>query len=236
MTLLSSETVLDLWEAGLPMTPAARAVLLLEAASGDTASDLPVGARDHALLGLYGASNGRVAAMSECPQCDADLDVAVNLSELPAASHADRLVDVAQSGCHVIARLPTAGDLAALVPSTDADELQYLLLERCVLESTRDGVAIDVRSLSAEVIEAVDTAMDEADPSADISVALTCAECGAGWSELLDPVRFVWAEVESSARRLATDVHSLAQAYGWSEREILDLSPFRRQLYLSAVQ
>ena len=39
-----------------------------------------------------------------------------------------------------------------------------------------------------------------------------------------------------TARRLATDIHTLAHAYGWSEEQILQLSPFRRHLYLSAVR
>jgi len=32
-----------------------------------------------------------------------------------------------------------------------------------------------------------------------------------------------------------SDVHTLARAYGWRERDILTLSPTRRQFYLNMV-
>jgi hypothetical protein len=38
--------------------------------------------------------------------------------------------------------------------------------------------------------------------------------------------------METYARRLLYDVHALASAYGWSEDEVLAVSPARRRCYL----
>ena len=52
---------------------------------------------------------------------------------------------------------------------------------------------------------------------------------------MLDPVAFLWAELDGWARRLAGEVHLLAAVYGWGEAEILAMSPPRRRLYLDGV-
>ena len=42
--------------------------------------------------------------------------------------------------------------------------------------------------------------------------------------------------MEGRAKRLLMDVHLLARAYGWSEAEVLALSPARRRFYLEMVE
>jgi hypothetical protein len=74
--------------------------------------------------------------------------------------------------------------------------------------------------------------MAEADPQADIQLAISCAACSHHWRTTFDIVSFFWSEIEVWARRLLCEVHILASAYGWHEREILGLGPVRRQLYL----
>jgi hypothetical protein len=46
----------------------------------------------------------------------------------------------------------------------------------------------------------------------------------------------MWAQIDARARRLIAEVHTLAREYGWSEREVLDLSEVRRALYLELAQ
>ncbi len=48
----------------------------------------------------------------------------------------------------------------------------------------------------------------------------------------LDIGRFLWREVSVAARRMLAEVHLLASAYGWAERDILALCPVRRAAYL----
>ena len=70
-----------------------------------------------------------------------------------------------------------------------------------------------------------------ADPLAEIALELACPDCAATWSAPFDIVRFLWSEVDAWAARTLDEVHVLASHYGWSEAEILALSPQRRQHY-----
>ena len=227
-------TLLDLWEAGLPLAPLPRSVLLLEATGATGTAGWTVGRRDGALLERYCAPAGTIEALADCPGCGAALDVTLDPRRL-AAGPARAEVTVAHDGYAVTARPPTVADLRALPTDGSEDELRDVLLGRCVLAATRRGKPVAATDLPAGVVERVEDALDEADPAADLRVALDCGECGAEWTETVDAVALAWSALERTARRLATEVHLLAGAYGWSEREILALSPFRRGLYLSAV-
>lgn len=214
--------LLDLWETGLRLCPAARADLLLRAV-GQESREWAVGRRDQALLSAYCA--GPLAAVTDCPSCGTTVEIPLDAAALVAPSGAGH-VDVEHLGHHVRVRLPTGADLLALPADADAGAL----LQRCVVSSSHD-----VHALRDAVLQAIDAALADADPAAELSLTLSCPDCDASWTEPLDPVRFAWATVESTARSLATDVHVLAGAYGWSEQEILAMSSFRRQLYRSAV-
>jgi hypothetical protein len=48
----------------------------------------------------------------------------------------------------------------------------------------------------------------------------------------LDPGALLWDDVQAYARGVLGQVHSLARAYGWTESEVLSLSPRRRAAYL----
>ncbi len=219
------------------MTPTSRARLMLEATGDAGETDLsawPVGRREEALLQRYCAQSWAREAVVDCPACAATLEITFDPTSLPAGLTA-ATINVEVDDYVVTARAPTVGDLAALPTGAEAEVLGRLLLEQCVVTASYRGDRVTTSDLPGHVVTAIEDAMDDADPAADIRVPLTCHECRATWSEPLDPVVFAWSAVETAARRLATDVHVLAHAYGWAEQEILELSPFRRHLYLSAV-
>ena len=67
---------------------------------------------------------------------------------------------------------------------------------------------------------------------ADLRIGLHCPVCSHDWVVVFDIASFLWKEIDDWAGRMLRDVSDLAAAYGWSEAEILDISPVRRQLYL----
>jgi hypothetical protein len=107
-----------------------------------------------------------------------------------------------------------------------------VLLRRCLLSVDDHGAALDADRLPHEVVTAVADRMAEADPQADTELRLRCEVCEHGWSALFDIPSFLWTELDAWARRALYDVHTLARAYGWTESDILRLSPRRRQHYL----
>ena len=67
---------------------------------------------------------------------------------------------------------------------------------------------------------------------ADLVIDVACPECGEATRAELDIASYLWTELDAWARDVLLDVHLLATAYGWSEPEILALSPTRRRYYL----
>jgi hypothetical protein len=78
--------------------------------------------------------------------------------------------------------------------------------------------------------------MEESDPLATLDFELRCQACDHVWSSTLDVEAFLWARLNAWIQRLARDVHTIARVYGWEERTITEMSPWRRQLYLDMVE
>jgi len=132
-------------------------------------------------------------------------------------------------------RLPTSPDLMAAIGQGAAAGRSALILERCLLSVEQGGAPVGSDKLPTEVAAAIARRMAEVDPLADIQLELTCPSCEHRWRSVFDIVSFLWAELEVWAWRILSDVHTLASAYGWRERDILTLSPTRRQFYLEMV-
>jgi hypothetical protein len=82
------------------------------------------------------------------------------------------------------------------------------------------------------VVGAVVDRMARSDPQADVRLESACPACAHRWSSPFDIFCYLWSEIEDWAERLIREVHALALAYGWSERDIIAMSPRRRRLYL----
>ncbi|GAA1715115.1 hypothetical protein [Streptomyces yatensis] len=130
-----------------------------------------------------------------------------------------------------------AGGGEAADAFTAAARARRALLARCLVSVHRAGQPVPADRLPvAELPEPVQRklaeAAERADPAADVTLNVACPECGEATRAELDIASYLWAELDHWARDLLLDVHLLATAYGWSEPQILALSPLRRRYYL----
>jgi hypothetical protein len=241
-TFLSAD-ILELWERGAERPPFAQALLLLAAAQpGEPADSLAgwsLGRRDAALLALRERLFGdRLVAAAGCPRCGEQSELNFRTGDI-RAGFADgdlppRPVTAADGSAYAVRLRPlTTRDLIELASGTGADG--DAPIRRLVVSAERDGRPVPAGELPAEVLVDCAEALAEADPQADVRLALRCPECGLAWEAPFDVAAYLWQEVETLAGRLLREVHLLASAYGWSEAEILRLSPLRRQRYLELV-
>lgn len=246
----SPSRIPDLWEEGRRLHPVDRALLLLSAASPETGweelASLTVGERDAALLALRrGLFGDTLAGESFCPDCGGQVEFQASVTELLAAddgrlrSGKRRGTLRLPEGRSLEFRLPDSRDLAALVGADDPDRARRILAERCVtadLAGEGGGEELkEIEPFSDEFLALLSQAMEQSDPLADIRFDLTCPDCGREWSVALDILLWMWDELGREARGLLRDVHVIARAYGWSERNILDLSPERRRAYVDMI-
>lgn len=238
MSTPGATELLEVWEQGQRATAPERALLLL-AADGAEASpgDLPVGQRDRRLLALRERLFGRsMACVAPCPRCGARLELSLDTRqfELPEASPGELVLD-RPTGIRIRFRVPIGTDLVACAAEPDVAAASRGLLRRCVQEATLHGASVEVEALPENLVEALSQAMAEADPGADLQVQASCPACAHAFQNTFDIVSFLWTELQDWAIRVLGEVHALASAYGWTEREVLALSPWRRRLYLQMV-
>lgn len=241
MRALAAKDMLGVWETARGYHPVDQALALLAAAwperSRDELAALPLGQRDGLLLALRQATFGdRLPGRVHCPRCRQELQLELFCSSFLTLTDRDpdqdKARDLERDGFRVRLRPLDSFDLAAAAGAGDAAGARRLLLKRCATALRPDGKSADSGELPAAVSEAAAGALLAADPRAEILLDLRCPDCAHSWQALLDIVRMLWAEIAAQARRLLHEVHALASAYGWSEADILALSPARRGAYL----
>ena len=230
MRALEAADVLALWERGAQRHALDRSALLCAWARPELAvdqiADLPLGSVTASLLRLREQNFGaRIHCHVDCSRCGVRLELVLRVSDLlTAVAECPPAIDV--QGLRV--RAPCLRDLAAVVNQPDPGRAARQLLARCTLHGDADAMALDDAALRA-----VEDALDALDPNADLALAVHCEACGQHGSAQLDAGTLLWDEIDGRARGLLGDVHVLARAYGWTEREILALGASRRAAYLA---
>jgi hypothetical protein len=235
---LTEAGLLAVWEAGLAGDVVRRALVLAAAGGADAASaaDLSVGRREAFVLALRERSFGTTFPCAvTCPSCGEELELELTTDDVRAAGPgAGRQVRL--DGFEVGFRLITSRDLLTVRDGrTDVTATRRSLLGRVVTTATREGRKVTVDELPEHVLDALAAELSAQDPQADVLLDLDCANCGHEWASPFDVTTHLWAELDAYARRLLHDVHVLAVAYGWSEDDVLAVSPARRQCYLELV-
>lgn len=240
MQTLRAAQLLSVWEQTLGQPTAWRAPALLALMTGEPIEEvaqLSVGIRDSRLLALREAIFGKsISATVRCSHCSETLELNFSIDDIlvdtPAISEQ---CNVIVEGYEVNFRLPNSQDLNAVAGANNVTRAQQILLERCLLNTSRHGEPLTPAQLPKSVVQAVSEQMSKADPQAEVELALTCPTCGHVWQVQFDIATFFWIELNTWAQRILWEVHSLARYYGWREGDILNMSPLRRQMYLQMV-
>lgn len=229
MKALTPAEILSVWEEGEARHPLDRALLPLAAALPDwrwsELTALSVGRRDGLLLALRALTLGsRLEMLAGCPHCRELMEFEASADEL-AVSDAfseppapEPLAD--GTGFRRLTSLDLAEALAA--PRAAA---RFGLARASLGAAPRDAAAID----------ALAEGLGRADPQGEIAFSLECPSCGHAWTAVFDIADYFWREITGLAKRLLDEVRELAAHYGWSEAEIVAMSPARRRHYLERI-
>jgi hypothetical protein len=242
MHALSATELLEAWERGLDQPPLQRALTLLAAACSETPREvlerLSLGQRDACLLTLREWTFGpQLVSLATCHGCQERLELTLKLADLRAvpAVEPGETLSLNMGGYGLRFRLPNSQDLAMIPPESDVATARQILLERCLLTVQHDGQPRSAAQLPPQIVQAVVEHMEQADPQADVRLSLVCPQCGHQWQVAFDIASSFWSEINAWANRMLREVHILASRYGWSEGDILALSPWRRHFYLDLV-
>ncbi|MFD6176234.1 MULTISPECIES: hypothetical protein [unclassified Isoptericola] len=240
---------LALWEALAATAPPARGAAVLVARGVapdlDAACALPLAAAAGAALAELRERAGDVLeTVVTCPSCGELLDVPLPLDGVAVGGDgvvgdgvgAGRLdgpevPDVEAVG-PVEVRAPTTADLLAALAAPDP---AAALRHRCVRRPA--GAGLDGADLAdPELAERVAAAAERLVGAAGVSVRLRCPGCDTDVRADVDVVSLLTDRVAEQARAELADVATLAAAFGWTEPQVLDLSPARRAEYLALAE
>jgi base plate protein len=242
MCALSTSKLLSAWEQGLGQQPAERALTLLAVTDAESMrsslAKLCIGRRDERLLSLRERLFGpELNCLADCPNCNERLEFTLLASELRQSGidAPPESLSLTVDNWQIEFRLPNSEDLLEIADVRNAVAGRNLLIERCILSVVRNEQAEAVDQLAEQVVNAVVQKMSDSDPQADVQLSLSCPGCREQWQESFDIAGFLWSEVNAWARRIIREVDALARVYGWSEADILALTPLRRQIYLGMV-
>ncbi len=249
---LDARDILWVWERGQGGSSSERALLILMAAVADAdwreLAALSLGRRQARLLSVREKTYGpRLEVFVECPGCDAELEFELDTSEQRHLEDDGELestfpLEVGEFALEL--RLPNTADILALERADGLEDPRRELFSRCLLEAHLVGESavesagadkLDAQSLPDEVVERAAQVMAERDPQAESLHTLDCPMCGHRWGAAFEIADYLWREIEVDARRLLREVDLIAKSYGWSEDQILALSPFRRRCYMELI-
>ncbi len=242
MIPVTPSDVLSVWERARGLSHPRRALamtaLVDRVATDEERGAWSVGRRDRALLDLRASLFGEhCSGISECPACATQAEITFDVSDLRVATPdaADTLRVVCEPFAATV-RLLTARDVIDAAEGHDATGAVRAMLARCVQDVREGDRQRSVDELPAHVVDAISSALSEADPQADVELALRCPHCGHAWNAAFDIAAYLWSEVHAWCVRTLQDIHEIARAYGWCEADILKLSPLRRQAYLDLIR
>ncbi|OJH34505.1 hypothetical protein [Cystobacter ferrugineus] len=159
---------------------------------------LLVAERDAALVSLRRMSLGdKVSSRVSCPACGREVEIDFNLSALPlsVAEAPERVEVVVEGDIRAVLRLPTAGDQEELLSAgLDGESLRrtFLLARTLVRFGDREGPFEPefTRGLRLLVRNAMEEALERVMPDLDLSMGVTCHDCGHAWSAPFDVPSF----------------------------------------------
>jgi len=219
--------ILSLWERAVGRSRWDRDDALL----ADAGRPRGLGDRNRALLAIHAALFGRDWQLgSDCPDCGTECEFAVDAVALAdALTVATPDADSSSVECQgraISLRAPTLDDLQAAAAHGDVASGVRTLLARCIL------TPVDLAQMGEEDVAKLELGIEKLDRAAIVTFALTCPDCGHEWTSPLDVGNALWAELVRAAELSFLDIDALARTYGWTEEQIIGLSPVRRAAYL----
>lgn len=223
--------ILRLWESavGLPRWQRDDALL---AANGSPPTGL--GVRNSVLLTIRGALfDRRWPLKSQCSACGSDCEFKADsvalAEELGRLTPPEISTAIVWAGQSLVLRAPTVDDLRAISHYQDSRDAMSALLARCLSGD------LDLSDMDDEKIDELSRSLEALDPGAIVSFQLRCPTCDTEWPAVIDVGEAIWSELQHAAERSLIEVDALARAYGWTEDQVMGLSPTRRAAYLQLV-
>lgn len=242
MESISDRELLDIWDSAINHSLIEKSLLLISKSfpnrSLKEVACLTIGERDACLFNirkqLFGSELHNVTT---CPHCRQRIELQTSVESLSgqggkALIWEKKPLEIAYQGKQINFRIPNSEDMLEIMKIENPDMRQQVLLERCMEDSS---LSLPSSDYASDLLEAINQKIEACDPLADISLDISCPDCGHRWTSCFDIMWFLWSEIDTWAKKLIQDVSVLAANFGWAEQDILGMSHYRRNLYINRI-
>lgn len=234
---MQTNSILDVWDhcVGKNQTikGASLASLAFHDAHTSNIENWSIEKRDVALFhvrkSLFGNHFNNI---TNCPHCNQRVEWELDFQQLgiPSLESVPDNVEIPINtpDYHLRVRLPLSNDLFG------KDEFE--IIKNCILNFKEyQGEAID-KTIPKIIINQINYEFDKVCKASNITYLLSCAECSHEWQVFFDIVSYLWQEIDQWAKTFLDQIYMLAKAFGWSERDIINMSENRRHHYLNLIK
>lgn len=177
----------------------------------------------------------RLVLLSRCrnEDCAETFEIPLDLRMFQQRA-SDRTTEIVIDDHAVCLHLPTGEDQRRWYAQAETVDA-VLMAKQLVL--TVDGIKpAENWRMPAAWVEAIGEQLEDLDALTVLQLKTNCPACGQMLALELDLEQQLLSELALCQRRMLNDIHLLASAYHWSEKDIMDLSPSRRSYYITRLQ
>ena len=234
--------MLHIWELGLNKSPIEKSLLLLAYAYPEynlqEIAAFSIGDRDARLLNIREKLFGQVLQNSAvCPQCGQKIEWETALDSLRLQeireTGGNKRIDLTFGEHQISFRLPNSADILHLMTDDGSDIQANALMGRCIINTPSQFKHVE--NFPEDLKDTIVQKMEESDPQADVVMNISCPECRHSWNMVFDIMHYLWLEINECVIKLIQDIYLLAGNFGWAENDILDMSRFRRNMYINMI-
>jgi len=229
---MDASTLISAWELALAYAPAARMAAVVTAGGNTSAWSIDIDQREREALRLHRAIAGdTLDAQASCAHCGERMDIGLPLSMLNAEAASDPCVE--HGDWRIALRVPSTQDVCEALAQSDSETA---LFRACITAAHQAGEARSPDELPGDVRRLCEERLDQLAPLANLALALRCPACGHMDTLPLDIGAYVFERLGYWAEDQLEEVAQLCRAYGWEERHVLAMSPWRRRFYLERAE
>jgi len=240
---ITDQELLNVWEFGLSHSVLETSLVLLTYIFPENdiskVASFSIGERDARLLYVRELLFGSVLRnTSDCTSCGQKMEWETTTEELKLQSFQENTepekIELEYDNQKIQFRLPNSQDMLSVSTIDSKDKQVDQLIQSCMVNSSIAKKGI--QKLSEDLKTRIVKRMEEEDPQANIVMNLSCPECENEWNATFDIMQYLWTEINEWAVRFVQDVYLIASNFGWSEKDILEMNRFRRDLYLNMIK
>jgi len=242
---ISAEQLLLIWQQVHSYSMLPKTLLLLEMITPEfepvDVGLLSIGQRDTRLLQLRNYLFGSTLHNTTiCPECNTKMEWDMDLQDLiiqevdNSEFPSEHTIEV--DDFKIRFRLPNSKDILKILSEDNNKSKSNSLLINCILEIKSINSTNKVKSISEKIIKTLAKKIAELDPAADIRMNITCPSCENKWEAVFDIMSYLWSEIDNWVQKTLQEVYILASAFGWSEKDILNMNAERRQIYIGMIR